>query len=226
MDFLHKHEIQESQRKVLNREVKESRNNAMDDAILNAKIRREKEINLKAQSVKNKHSYLDRRKMKKEEEEARKTVFMKELKSLKSKKIKDNIGKLDGIMEYKCKKNTDKLNYLTYRVNEFMINKDHIQKEKILKNQLFEMRRKDMGRLYSDLLNRTSAFSLNRIKEIFPGDDDIINKLIKLKMINSDLDSSFRSYYGMNRTSMPIKENSSSNMNSSLINLKGFDKSF
>jgi len=107
-----------------------------------------------------------------------------------------------------------------------MINKDHIQKEKILKNQLFEMRRKDMGRLYSDLLNRTSAFSLNRIKEIFPGDDDIINKLIKLKMINSDLDSSFRSYYGMNRTSMPIKENSSSNMNSSLINLKGFDKSF
>jgi len=98
MDFLHKHEIQESQRKVLNREVKESRNNAMDDAILNAKIRREKEINLKAQSVKNKHSYLDRRKMKKEEEEARKTVFMKELKSLKSKKIKDNIGKLDGIM--------------------------------------------------------------------------------------------------------------------------------
>jgi len=159
-----------------------------------AKMRREYEQMMKSNSILVKLDHVDKSIQWKQEQEGKVRMFKNELGNLKKEEFKSNLKKREKVQEYYREVNVRKLREKEERAAQMKQYKSEVLAQKRGVQEQNNKQKKQVMELFDKMMKNSNSITPEMILEMFPGEQNLINKLMRLKDIGRSASPVGRSY--------------------------------
>jgi len=184
LQFIEKHkklEFQKLQMDMAGEQQKQIIESKLSEGVLNARMKQADELQKKAQNVMIKHDLLRKRAMKKKEDKERERMYLNEIGILKHEEHSYNLQKQTKIDDFHRNKSLEKMRERDERVEEYRKQRIQQENEKKRAGNVVVKKKKNNKEFYDKIMNKHSSITLEDLQEMFPGDNEIIEKFVKFK---------------------------------------------
>jgi len=184
LQFMEKHKKLEDQNHIMDmaadqrKQIFESK---LSEGVLNARMKQADELQKKAQNVMIKHDLLSKRAMRKKEDKEREKMYINEISILKHEEHSYNLQKQTKIDDFHREKSLDKMKQRDERVEDYRKQRIQQENEKKGAKNFVVKKKNDNKEFYDKIMKKNSSITLEDLQEMFPGDNEIVEKFVKFK---------------------------------------------